>query len=348
MNNDMINDSGIVNDNLMKSSDIEHAVVNDDEQIEENDNDLVDPLQVNLPKILKRSNNTPTDEEPPAKSGTSRSLPKIGAFESCETWERFAKWKKWKCLLLYSLSFAQGWSDDMKIAHTLLAGGNELRDIVQTYRLAPTVGSNDALKTFFGNVEKHFGELTDKSAAYSNITKCRQSTGESTDKFYRRLKECAEVANVDDELVRAHFIANMINKDIAQQADIEDWNIQRIIKTASRVESSRNGSEMGNPLSVAAVEARNAQAPRQPWQDRGRQNQGGRERRMSRPASLPNPCAQCGNTEHRSGTCPAIGKRCINCNKEGHFKRVCRGGRSINVTRNAQVNNVVDDGWGDE
>lgn len=232
----------------------------------------------------------------------------------------------------------------MKIAHTLLAGGDELRDIVQTYRLMPDANAPDALKVFFGNIEQHFEELTDKSAAYSSITKCRQQPGESTDKFYRRLKDVSEVANVDDELVRAHFIANMQNKDIARQADIEDWSVQRVIKTASRVESIRGGSAMENPLRVAAVEARrDSRGARQTWSDRG--SQGRQTNRVS--GSRNNPCQQCGNTEHRSGTCPAIGKRCINCNGEGHFKRVCRGGRSVNTTQASQVNNVVDDGWND-
>lgn len=334
-----VNDSGFpTNESTTQIETVEVPALLDDVVNELVDHDE-DPLEVTLPRFRKRTSKACDFDEPPHKNST-KSLPKIKEFGNHATWERFAAWKKWKTLLLYSLSFAENWSDDMKIAQTLLSGGEELRDIVLTYKLAPEQGTDDALKKFFDNIERHFGELIDKSAAYAKVTQCRQTPGESTDKYYRRLRTAADVANVDDELVRAHFVANMGDKSIARQAEIEDWDVQKIIKTASRVESAKGSGIDENPLRVAAVEARRTSNYSRDNRTsvRGR---GGNHVNHQRDASG-NQCQQCGYFGHRSGTCPAVGKRCLQCNVVGHFKKCCRAGKSINAVQN-QPSQVNDD-----
>lgn len=36
------------------------------------------------------------------------------------------------------------------------------------------------------------------------------------------------------------------------------------------------------------------------------------------------PCRNCGIRSHKYGVCPAKGKSCMKCGKEGHFARMCR------------------------
>jgi hypothetical protein len=43
-------------------------------------------------------------------------------------------------------------------------------------------------------------------------------------------------------------------------------------------------------------------------------------------------CPYCG-FEHRKGACPAWKKECHRCRKKGHFKKMCRGGRTVHTVR---------------
>lgn len=53
------------------------------------------------------------------------------------------------------------------------------------------------------------------------------------------------------------------------------------------------------------------------------------------------PCPKCGIQVHRFGTCPAIGKACLACGKEGHFAKMCSA--RVNAVKNATAENKSED-----
>ena len=61
----------------------------------------------------------------------------------------------------------------------------------------------------------------------------------------------------------------------------------------------------------------------------------GPSRFVSGPRSMSGPCSGCGGNCEKRHSCPARGKECFRCHRQGHFGSVCRSGASAGVQQSS-------------
>ncbi|XP_068744211.1 uncharacterized protein [Montipora capricornis] len=104
---------------------------------------------------------------------------------------------------------------------------------------------------------------------------------------------------------------------LRRKAIEQSLNLEKLLKVARAMETAdEQTSEMEKQQSNALGYGRNkATDVQQKENSRGLPKSGLRNNR----------CGLCGGNYPHQGTCPAQGKKCLNCGKMNHFSKVCRG-----------------------
>jgi hypothetical protein len=162
-----------------------------------------------------------------------------------------------------------------------------------------------------------------------------------------RVKSCTldKVTNVTDWFTTMIVVAN--HDEVEKAAKTSQ------MLGASRTSSGDNygASQVQTPPSAAATSSYQSSRGRGQFrgrggqhggrgghqqQERGRSQSRGRSESRDRSGSRDREggsCYRCGNSHQ--GTCPAIDKKCSNCQKIGHYARACRGPKATTSTSSA-------------
>lgn len=283
---------------------------------------------------------------------------KIEEFGKFPAGEQLTAFREWAGVLHTALGFAPDWDEQRKMSYVLLAGGRNLRDIVNLFGLMPESKSHP-FQELMTNIEEHFVELTDPTLTHQAIMNCKQEASEAASEFYLRLMKLVGQSGSEfgTEYIRTHFLNGLRDKGFANLAVTSGWSLRDAVAAASRKESVQ--SRVTSPLaggtmeSIAAV-GQSGGSPH--WQRGGRsfQGAGGQSRfKAQRGGSSGRggqtrsgvPCQACGNVVHRFGTCPAINKSCLGCGQVGHFKKMCRQGKKVNAVRGSRKEQVENEDW---
>ena len=322
----------------------------------------------------KRTIAQPPPARPKGKISTASKLPTIPEFGSFTPTSQLGEFRDWIKLVRSALRFAPDWSEQMTADWFDIICGKNLRIIISSFHLEPT----DAEKPFTDLVKKldeHFRSVTDPSLDHQALAKCKQEPGETANDFYVRLAQLVRHMRTDPEHIRTHYMLHLRDGEFRNLAITNRWSLLETVAAATRNESLRvpkaesNTSSLGTGEVAAVSEHRNRHPTRSQYAgDKskfglGQAGQGisrATPARSTRPDERRNPlgCRNCGIVTHRSGTCPAQGKQCINCNKWGHFKAVCpdpikedpKPSRSTRPAQNkpARINQVNDaSDWSD-
>jgi len=106
------------------------------------------------------------------------------------------------------------------------------------------------------------------------------------------------------------------------------WTVATETRWSNAQKSRTGGSDVGAPVLAAAASVTFVDCRKQPA-------------RPSTPSSTP--CGNCGRCGHpsRSADCPACGKKCDQCGKDGHLRSVCRSAGS-SKGKSSSKNGTVD------
>ena len=224
-------------------------------------------------------------------------------------------------------------------------------------------------------IDEHIQGTTNPYVQVVELIGRKKSSNESFDHFVtdvcERVKRCAldKVTNVTDWFTTMIVVANHddveVRKKLLLQKDLKLDKAKAICKEeekaaktsqmlgASRTSSGDNygASQVQTPPSAAATSSYQSSRGRGQFrgrggqhggrgghqqQERGRSQSRGRSESRDRSGSRDREggsCYRCGNSHQ--GTCPAIDKKCSNCQKIGHYARACRGPKATTSTSSA-------------
>lgn len=264
--------------------------------------------------------------------------------------KQHAAWIDWKKQFEVSLELMNATTQQVKANLLFLHVGEEIREIIGAYGFMPDRTKVREDYEHYDNVlaklDKYFQEATDETIDMETLWAMKQEQDETCRVFLTRLMRQTSLCGLHEEkIVRTNLLRGMSNRNIAQLAMANDWELQQIVKAATREEAlvvkQQPLSWFGNKSTSAEIfqlekaETRNEEKSliERPKERIGTYGGGNVSRSFKRPRYEPDrrertsdvrPCSDCGIRFHRYGVCPAIGKACSNCQKIGHFARVCR------------------------
>lgn len=229
-----------------------------------------------------------------------------------------------------------------------LSMGPDLQEIVRAAKLRPNLSDPNCYKTFVANIQGYFRGMTDTAAEHEAFSSMKQMKDESAVAYHARLmckvRLCGYSSEDQDRFVRAQLLKGLRNKDLVKSSRTYGYETNFIVQAATRDEAYEAETSQSTDGHVFHVERQNSsnnyrkrrnpdESIRGPYAKRRQIDQG--QGRRSR-------CSRCNLTSHRTGKCPAIDKKCINCGKVGHFAAACRGKR-VNAIRFKRENTPDDD-----
>lgn len=135
-------------------------------------------------------------------------------------------------------------------------------------------------------------------------------------------KKC-KFGDLTDELLRDRLIVGITNDDVREKL-LADPAID-LEKTIHMCKASEQATQQLKEITAKDAEAKLLDAlatkTKKKWPSKGKARTEEPQQRQ---------CQYCGGT-HRRKECPAYGKKCITCNKMGHFAAVCRSRKQKEV-----------------
>lgn len=212
------------------------------------------------------------------------------------------QWEQWLQELTMYFEAANITAGKRKRALLLYLGGEQLRNIYETYE--------DTDKTFEstqGLLSAHFKQKKNTTFERFKFNGTKLIHGENTLSYITRLKKLAKSCDFDqysaEDAIVDHFIntcaSNTIRRKLLSQENLDLDTLLKISSTSELVENQAKFMEGGNTSGeVYGLRGRHEEA-----------------------------CHGCGNFGHRIHTkeCPASDIMCYKCGVQGHFKNFCHG-----------------------
>jgi hypothetical protein len=175
------------------------------------------------------------------------------------------------------------------------------------------------------SLTERFDPVANKDMEIYEFRQITQSSGETLNEFYRRLKEKAstcEFANEEAE-IRTQIIHKTSDARLRRKALRDEPDLKALLKYGLTLEQSDGHSKLLEEDKNTPYRQTNFIKGKN-WQERKRgHNSQGNNTRYNAPAKQSTQkCRNCGGSYPHIGgksSCPAAGKKCFECGKMGHF-----------------------------
>ena len=186
----------------------------------------------------------------------------------------------------------------------------------------------------------HFIPMRNPDVHVFRFLKLTQKAGETVTSYAARLRAESKHCNFGadrDKRIREQLINTMRDKELIRKAISRQWTLIQLLNEAAQYEQTH----------IEVREMREDKAPVNKIFHRGRgrgrgPNRGFVQRHYSRDDRRTHSrddrrqdrqkyatCHWCGLNSHPPGrNCPAYGKQCMKCGRNGHFQSVCKSGQS--------------------
>ena len=227
---------------------------------------------------------------------------------------RFEKYVKRLNNMFTAMSITQASRKKAMLLHYV---GEETCDVFETLTVPEPTEGSDEYKT----AVKAFADYFEPQKCIDHhvyvFRQESQKSGENITEFYTRLQLLArkcEFANTDLEIKR-QIIQGTSSVRLRRKAIEQNLNLESLLKAARSMETAdEQTSEIEKQQSHAVGRGNNKTS------DDREENSNGPPKLGSRNTK----CGLCGGSYPHQGTCPAQGKKCMNCGKLNHFAKVCR------------------------
>ena len=263
---------------------------------------------------------------------TTLQLPAIPPFSvSSDQTTLGQRWSKWVKGLEYFLVASNITEKKQRRAVLLHLAGPEVQTVFETLS-----GTGDDYDTALAKLTEYFEPKKNIPFERHVFRQAVQGPNENIDSYVTRLRSLAkscEYGNVD-EMIRDQVVdrcaSNSLRRRLLRDTDLTLDGLLQIARSieasdlhATTMEAAPGSSGQVNKVSGGFQRSRG-------------KNRGNSRSRQPRNAGNSRPqnhdtrqivCFCCGRVGHRAKdpSCPAIGKTCSNCGKQGHFGGVCKG-----------------------
>ncbi|XP_055542780.1 uncharacterized protein LOC129728368 [Wyeomyia smithii] len=183
--------------------------------------------------------------------------------------------------------------------------------------------------TILTQIEQHLVPQRDKRMERAEFNTMCQNEQETVEEFVKRLKKkalaCGYAADQQGELLKDRLVAGVrdhqVRKELLKAGDISVDDMAKKIKEHQQIEELAKKYERMTTAS---------EPPRDTF-------------KLTTTKEMMNNCKYCG-TKHQKdkNKCPAFGKKCHECGKFNHFKRVCRGKTAKMKSRTRNVRQIAE------
>ncbi|KAK3697503.1 hypothetical protein QZH41_002099 [Actinostola sp. cb2023] len=245
------------------------------------------------------------------------------------------RWKKWFKRFEMYLAAHDIKDPTRKRALLLYSAGEEVSDIFETL---PDQGEDKDYKAAVAALNVYFQPKVNKTYEVYMFRNATQDSGESLDSYYTRLRRLAQTCEFtnEEEEIKSHIILSCSSTRLRRRALREDMNLKALLDYGRGFEMSERqakGIEEHEKLckatEVQMVKPRNVRTKTDQKQ-----------------------CYRCGgNYPHQGRPCPALHETCRNCQKVGHFAKVCKSkstSKRVNATKEKESDDQSDDSTDEE
>lgn len=237
-----------------------------------------------------------------------------------------ARWEKWtEKFNLYVI--AENIKDPAQLkAKFLLLMGDQARGIYNTMKKA-----DDGYEQITKVLCAHFSPKRSVYAEICGFRNAKRHEGETVNEYAMRLRElttyCKFGATIETEIER-QFVVGCVMEELQRKcARTDDLDLSKVLEFAIGFErtnasmSKIRGENDSRPyerstIAYASSEKTKTEVSQHGWSSRTS-------------GQSPGQCGYCGGKPHSDKSrCPAVGKKCMKCDKMNHFARVCRGGEA--------------------
>lgn len=225
---------------------------------------------------------------------------------------RFDKWIK----RLENLFIAAD-IDDTKRQRALLLhyGGQDLFDIFETLD-----GTGDDFETLKTKLTTHFEPKKNAEFEIYKFRQCKQNPGESIDEFHTRLRQMSkncEFTDKDKE-IKSQIIQCCSSSRLRRKAlKTPKITLTNLLDEARSLEISEVQAQGIESTAINAV-----QSPK--YRDKRVSTRVGERNGSTTVVKRDNKqCFRCGGQWPHNGTCPARNRKCVRCQRYGHFADFC-------------------------
>jgi hypothetical protein len=264
-------------------------------------------------------------------------------------------WKQWKRNFLLYIEAKDIGADRRKLAKLLFMAGPEVQKVYEQEKAKLEENDSDGeivseFQEALQILDKAFLKQNNEPLQRSIFRRTEQKEGESVAAFVVRLREQAQFCNFGNQeaiekALKDQLISGGSSSKLRREMLKKERTLQEILQLAQSIENVDNFEKVnkrrGDESLVCEIETK-------------RQKPGGSNDWQSRTseAQAKALCWACNRPGHRKGSqeCPAKGKKCLKCNKIGHFSIVCKGAKGPRgrVSRIRAVGDEEDQGTDDQ
>ena len=246
------------------------------------------------------------------------------------TSEAWGDWKsRWERYL--KVSGISKKADEERVDALVYALGARAERLLKGFSLdAGQLAKYDAVLAAFN---EHFSPKKNVIFERSQFWRKMQQEGESAERFVGAVRDMAascEFGEFRSEMIRDKLVAGVRDESLLRELQKEDAST---LTEAKVVEQIRQAEDVEDRVKKLAKTSLTPQTPVEAVQKGAHKRSGRGFAARTESTSSTSSCNNCGY-RHDRGNCPASGKRCRKCDREGHFAKMCRAKKE--PTRNIQ------------
>lgn len=189
---------------------------------------------------------------------------------------------------------------------------------------------DDEFEKAVKKLDAYFLPKINKAHLCSVFRNIKQEPGERIEKFVLRLRDagskCDFQNRIDTEIIHqiiAHGTCQLLRVELMKNQEIKLSEVLRIGSTLEAIEAENKNH--GSHYEGQVNRITGSQSQRSSFSQNN--NSGRRHDFANANGRRDVSCFNCGRSDHfaRDPDCPARGKNCDKCGKEGHFKLKCKG-----------------------
>ena len=271
-------------------------------------------------------------EDSADRMATTLHLPAIPPFSVTSDQTTLGQcWSKWVKGLEYFLVASNITDKKQRRAVLLHLAGPEVQTVFETLS-----GTGDDYATALAKLTEYFEPKKNIPFERHLFRQAAQGPTENMDSYVTRLRSLAkscEYGNVD-EMIRDQVVdkcaSNSLRRRLLRETDLTLDGLLQIARSieasdqhATKMEAASDTSRQVNKVCGGSQSSNKKNR----GSSRSRQPKNVRNSRALNHDKKPVVCFCCGRPGHcaKDSSCPAAGKTCNNCGKQGHFAGVCKG-----------------------